>query len=668
MTTSLRLLLAACCLSSLVACGGGGGGGAPAPGPNSVTITAQPANQAVVDGQPASFTVAATGAPPLSYQWKQDSTILPGQTSATLALAKTIYAHDNGSQYSVEVTDGSGASLSSQAATLTITPIAPTVTAPLSQTVVEGSTASFSVVATGTKVLSYQWSRNGVALAGATTQDYTTGPLSYAADNGASYTVLVTNGAGQTVSSAAAVVSVSQGQVGTRIDVDCSTADADVGHQVTYRRGLVQGFDLGGESPQAIVADVIGAIHSAGTNLLTATLNLNDSANANLFTYTAGSPPLLTPNMAGSAPLLETLGLLRTAVPASQLPALVQLSGTPAAFSDYLDGNYKNLCSANGNFYPLPVTGTPTLVAQVALATWAKALDAAFPGAIWIGTQEPTHTLGFYDVSSDSCASPTPQQRSDGETNNVLRYINYWGPVAQALHQAGMKVGGVQMNAANTADYGYAADQIIAGKVPLDYFTIQDYAPSAALNKVLYDAYLKLIQVPQYQNVKVIFDRYGTAKTSGGYANAKGVIGFLQAESALMPYADMVYGYNVEAAGVVGNSTILPPVLQWLQQAPAPLRPLTSTTSDLQAFALVQAGAPSKAYVAIWNVSATNSTYTTSVVLNGFSGQFKGKPPTVLKASGTSISVVNDPNISLSGNTLSGLTLNAGEALLISIE
>jgi hypothetical protein len=666
MTKSLRMLLAACCLSTLVACGGGGG--APTPNQASVTITAQPANQTVLDGQPASFSVAATGVAPLSYQWKQGATVLAGKTMATLAIAKTIYAHDNGRQYSVDVTDGSGATVSSQAATLTITPIAPTVTAPLSQTVVEGSTASFSVVATGTLVLSYQWSRNGVALTGATAQDYTTGPLTYAVDNGARYRVVVTNGAGQTVSSAEAVVSVSQVQVSTRIDVDCSTADANVGHQVNYRRGLVQGFDLGGESPQAIVADVTGAIHTAGTNLLTATLNLNDPANANLFTYSAGSPPELSPNMAGSATLLGSMGLLRAAVSASELPALVQLSGTPAAFADYLDGNYKALCSGNGNFYPLPEPGTPTLVAQVALAAWAKAVDTAFPGAIWIGTQEPTHTLGFHDVSSDTCSSPTPQQRADGETNNVQRYITYWSPIAQALHQAGMKVGGVQMNAKNTGDYGYAADQIITGRVPLDYFTIQDYSPSPALNKLLYAAYLKLIQVPEYQNVKVVFDRYGSAKISGGYANAQGVIGFLQAESALMPYADMVYGYSVEATGVVGNTTILPPVLRWLQQAPAPLRPLTSTTSDLQAFALVRAGAPSKAYVAIWNVSPTNSPYTTSVLLNGFSGQFKGRVPTVLKASGSSISVVNDPNISLSGNTLSGLSVNAGEALLISIE
>jgi hypothetical protein len=53
--------------------------------------------------------------------------------------------------------------------------VAPSIAAqPASQTVTEGQTASFSVAATGTAPLSYQWGRNGTVISGATASSYTT--------------------------------------------------------------------------------------------------------------------------------------------------------------------------------------------------------------------------------------------------------------------------------------------------------------------------------------------------------------------------------------------------------------------------------------------------------------------------------------------------------------
>src|ERR1700688_3464053 len=45
---------------------------------------------------------------------------------------------------------------------------------PLSQFIPIGETATFTVTATGTAPLSYQWSENGQAIAGATSASYTT--------------------------------------------------------------------------------------------------------------------------------------------------------------------------------------------------------------------------------------------------------------------------------------------------------------------------------------------------------------------------------------------------------------------------------------------------------------------------------------------------------------
>src|SRR5437879_10801119 len=74
------------------------------------------------------------------------------------------------------VTKGAG-SVSSNPATLTVNPapVPPTITTqPANQTITAGQTASFSVTATGTAPLNYQWRKNGVAISGATTATYTT--------------------------------------------------------------------------------------------------------------------------------------------------------------------------------------------------------------------------------------------------------------------------------------------------------------------------------------------------------------------------------------------------------------------------------------------------------------------------------------------------------------
>jgi hypothetical protein len=65
-----------------------------------------------------------------------------------------------------------------------------------------GQTVTFSVVATGSAPLGYQWSRNGSAIGGATASSYKTSALS-SSDNGATFSVVVGNAAGSAQSSSA---------------------------------------------------------------------------------------------------------------------------------------------------------------------------------------------------------------------------------------------------------------------------------------------------------------------------------------------------------------------------------------------------------------------------------------------------------------------------------
>lgn len=78
---------------------------------------------------------------------------------------------------------------------------APSITTqPAAQTVAVGQAASFAVTASGTAPLSYQWQENGAPIAGASASSYTT-PAATAADNGETFSVVVSNADGSVSSS-----------------------------------------------------------------------------------------------------------------------------------------------------------------------------------------------------------------------------------------------------------------------------------------------------------------------------------------------------------------------------------------------------------------------------------------------------------------------------------
>jgi glucose/arabinose dehydrogenase len=93
------------------------------------TITQQPAGQTVTQGQPATFTVTATGTPPITYQWQkaESGTMafadIPGATSASFTTGGTTAA-DNGDLFRVVVSNSAGSTISN-AATLTVNPATP---------------------------------------------------------------------------------------------------------------------------------------------------------------------------------------------------------------------------------------------------------------------------------------------------------------------------------------------------------------------------------------------------------------------------------------------------------------------------------------------------------------------------------------------------------------
>lgn len=204
------------------------GCGASSPSPSQATaptLMSQPANQSVSAGQSATFTVIATGTAPLSYQWQKNGSVISGATSSTYTTPSTSTA-DNGSQFKVVVSNAAG-SIPSNAATLMVTaaPVPPSITTqPTNQAVTVGQTAKFSVVASGTAPLTYQWEKNGSTISGATSSTYAT-PATATSDNGSQFKVVVSNSVGSIPSSAATLT------------VNAATSSTDV---LTYHNDMAR--------------------------------------------------------------------------------------------------------------------------------------------------------------------------------------------------------------------------------------------------------------------------------------------------------------------------------------------------------------------------------------------------------------------------------------------
>ncbi len=119
-------------------------------------LLTQPVIQSVAVGDTATFSVAAIGDLPLSYSWLLNGLPIDGATNNAFTTNNLPLAA-SGSQFSCLVSNFWG-TMTSRVATLTVVALPPTITQqPANQSVLAGSSATFSLVATGTPPLSCQW-------------------------------------------------------------------------------------------------------------------------------------------------------------------------------------------------------------------------------------------------------------------------------------------------------------------------------------------------------------------------------------------------------------------------------------------------------------------------------------------------------------------------------
>jgi pectate lyase len=168
--------------------------------------------------------------------------------------------------YSVVVTNAvSSVTSTSVSLTVNAAPVGPTITTqPAAQSVTVSQSASFTVTATGSGTLSFQWTKNGSAISGATSTTYTIASAS--SSDAGNYAVVVTNAVSSTTSSSAALV-VTIGSVVANPDGSAATTTGGSAGQ-TVTASTAADLRTYAQSTTPYVINVSGVINLGGSVLV----------------------------------------------------------------------------------------------------------------------------------------------------------------------------------------------------------------------------------------------------------------------------------------------------------------------------------------------------------------------------------------------------------------
>lgn len=283
------------------------------------SITTQPSSTSVTAGNYVLLSTMVAGSSPISYQWRKDGVNISGATSSTYAInsATTVDAGN----YTVLVTNAVG-SVTSNVATVTVIPaVMPSFSrqpTTANSTLTVGGSLYLNCMASGSAPITYQWKKNGVAIPGATTENYNINSV-VLADAG-SYTVTVTNAAGS-ITSNAVVVTVNP-PIAPSFYMQPSSASLAVGATLSLNANVVGSTPMTYQWSKNGIA-IVGATSSfysinsvvltdAGAYTVTATNAAGNATSiAAVIAVTAAVPPVIVtqPVSSISIPVGQTLNI-----------------------------------------------------------------------------------------------------------------------------------------------------------------------------------------------------------------------------------------------------------------------------------------------------------------------------------------------------------------------
>lgn len=234
-------------------------------------------------------------------------------------------------------------------------------TAPVSSTVTAGGVVTLTVVASGDGVLSYQWKRDGVDIAGATAASYTT-PVLAVGDSGQAYTVVVSNASGQITSTAAvltvnaapaAVIALTQASANQLVDeVNAGVSalrQADTVAALPFGAQTVS-LPLGATINQSIDCSTLGGESGSGT--ISYSITVDDATGqpvSSLFNYNncSFSAAGFTSSINGTGSLTFTNWASETSY-SFRLVYDLTYSFTSGSYSDSGTVRSEQVCTING--------------------------------------------------------------------------------------------------------------------------------------------------------------------------------------------------------------------------------------------------------------------------------------------------------------------------------
>jgi len=450
-------------------------------------ISSSPQDLTICAGDNASFSVAAnTG----TYQWQQRNsangawTNIAGATSTSYTLSGAALSL-SGSQYRCIVSSVCGSSTSG-VATLTVNAATAITQQPSSQTICTGSSAIFSISATGS-TLQYQWQinigsgfsniTNGTTYTGATTNSLSVNN-SVISLSGNQYRCVVTGACGTAVTSSAVTLTVQAPATITRSPLQaeaCAGTAVSFGISTNSVAPALYQWQLstnGGSSWSSISGATSFSITLATTN---SAMN-NNRYRCLVTTATCTDPVISTPTVL-SVRSVPTVGLsaqpLTTLLPGqSTTLTATPSSSTGGIISLLWSFNGQPSTTISGNTFTATVANTGTY--QIALAeTWPSGLICSGSSPVVSLTATVSEKLFIYPSPNDGSFTLTYYY---GQAGTTTRQIAIFDTKGARVYQQGFPVSGpytllpIEMPAAAAGIYvivvgDAAGNKLITGKV-----------------------------------------------------------------------------------------------------------------------------------------------------------------------------------------------------------
>lgn len=276
---------------------------------------------------------------------------------------------------------------------------------------------------------------------------------------------------------------------------------------------------------------------------------------------------------------------------------VIQVHGTPVEGLD--DGSVRQLFTLDpkrayhgqARYYPIPVEAEFPLLVET-LHRWMGQITAAVgaPDTIWLGTQEPEHTLGF----------PGGVKDDNFRHQNLKDYIHLWSMLADVLHADGQLTGAIQNNAGQNSGEKFraAVRELAAQGCSIDFFSIQNYSGQNNA-RILREAFEALDSQPAYRGKPVIFHRYQPGiEVERCFTTTAGLVEVLSCEKVLLDHADRVHGYNLHTFS--RGSEYGENLLGFLNQMPPVRKTIAGLGEGIDGFAFAGNGT---VCIALWNSS-----------------------------------------------------------------